>query len=114
MDMPINVYESCLSYIFHPQICAYYPIDYNWYYLVAQKRCPFGNNFQYVLVASRSSSKVNAYGTYDEFNAYNLVKYYRPLSFEDAITIFPEWNLSIENYGFEKLWVPDDFLPKNY
>lgn len=108
MDYPA-VYESSETQIlYHPHIEAKYPLDYTWYLITAQKPCPFGNNFQYVIVATLTSPKVNAYGTFNEFNAYNLVKYYKPLSLKDAQIIFPEANLTEENYGFEMLWVPEE------
>lgn len=107
MDFPI-VYESEFQSITHPIVMAEYPIDYTWYIITAQKRCPFGNDFYYVIVSSFTSPKVNAYGTYNEFHPYNLVKYYKPLTLKEAQIIFPEFKLNEQNYGFEKLIFPTE------
>lgn len=112
MDFPVeNIYYSPeFTNFSNPQVMANYPMDYNWYHISCMKKCPFGNDFFYVIVATYTSSKVNVYGTYNEFNPYNLVKYYTPISLIAAQTIFPEMGFNQQNYGFEKLKMPDELI----
>lgn len=93
-------------YLSTPLTSPNYPLDFAWYSIIKRKKCPFGNDFFYVIVRAQTSVKVNVYGTFNDFNAYNLVRYYEPLKLIDAQFLFPEENFTEETYGFEKLFIP--------
>ena len=85
------------------------PIDYHCYYIVSYKELPQWPGLKFVIVMPYNEVKCNAYGTVDEFNPYNLVKYYRALNLKEAKIIFPEMEFTEKNYGFKKFITPEDF-----
>lgn len=109
MDYPVEaIYQVPGTDLIESTFVKYCPYDYDWYKIIKIKDCPFGSGIKYVVVNALSSPKCNVYGTHNEFNAYILVKYYRPLALVDAKIIYPEMNFGEDNYGFEKLFVPGD------
>lgn len=76
------------------------PDDFHNYRLLGLKKCPQGSGLTFLAIQDYLTSKVNVYGTVDEFIIYNIVKYYKPISITAAKVIFPEMNFNEDNYGF--------------
>ena len=88
-----------------------YPLDYDWYKIIKMKEYPPGSDIKFVIVKTEAElTRYNAYGTHDEFNAYNLVKHYQPLKLIEAQIIFPEMQFSEENCGFTVMYIPPHLM----
>ncbi|MGK5595675.1 MAG: hypothetical protein ACSNEK_10020 [Parachlamydiaceae bacterium] len=105
MDFPVEIHapmtyeEKCEA--IH-SMATNLPEEYFYYKLVAIKMCPQNSGLTFVAVKDYVTPKINVYGTVDEFILFNIVKYYKPIPLKAAQIIFPEWNFTEENYGFER------------